>query len=150
MLIAELTEIFLYITAKTGELVSRHVSRPDLTGKADFASVYAHSPEEFDRFTQDLKANGEICLARPTGDYYWLNESLQSDIGLIRRCRIRKPDNMHPERGYCDFETVDFPAFKLAYLNKPGFILISKTIEEMMELKDANFPVRAYFPNTEF
>lgn len=69
----------------------------------------------------------------------------------VRHCRIRTFDVEHKERGYCDFEVVNYDKFKNTFLQKPMFTLVNNQHGiEMVELRDPKFNVRVYFPNVKF
>ncbi|MCX6730700.1 MAG: hypothetical protein NTZ55_02540 [Candidatus Roizmanbacteria bacterium] len=151
MLSKKIVDIFNTITVTTGKIVAAHIDKKYLTGKVDFVSIYAKSLQEFEEFSQEIAANGTIADPQPKGSYYWLKEPLQTTIGTIRRCRVRKFDMTHPERGYNDFEVVDFKAFKLRYMNSPYFSLVDNHNGiEMLEFRNPQYDVRVYFPNTRF
>ncbi|MCR4264284.1 MAG: hypothetical protein NUV98_06220 [Candidatus Roizmanbacteria bacterium] len=149
MLSKELQNTYQAIVNKTAQMVYSHIDRSDLTGVIDYASIYAQSREEFAVITKELQANGSVAIERPTGSYYVLNQALETPGGAIRHCRVRLFDADHPERGYADFETTNYAAFKEKYLPRPHFSLLAKD-EEMIELRDPNFNVRAYFPSGSF
>ena len=130
-------------------MVHANTDRTDVTGIIDYTSIYAQSREEFAGIIKELQANGSVAIERPTGSYYVLNQVLETPSGAIRHCRVRLFDAEHPERGYADFETTDYAAFKEKYLSRPHFSLLAKD-EEMIELRDPNFNVRAYFPSRSF
>ncbi len=150
MLNKELIEIFNQITEEVGILVSQFVEQADLTGKSDFGSIYSKNEEEFDKFTRQLKDNGSPADIQETGTYYWLNEPLETSLGIIRRCRIRIPDGSYKERGYVDFEVKNYQDFKNKYLKRSNFKQIDNPKVEMIELKSPEFNVRAYFPDVRF
>lgn len=146
MISDELIALFTDITNQTAKMVNDNVSKEDLTGEVDYASVYAQSLEEFERFTKELQANGHPFDSQPTGSYYWLNKPLQTKVGVIKRARIRIPDQDHPERGYNDFQVTNFDAFKKKYVDNQKFSIIGNFAgEEMVELRDPKFNVRTYF-----
>lgn len=146
MLSQKLINLYKYITNETGKMVGENIDKEDLTGDIDYASVYAASQEEFDEYTKDLKANGHPFDNQPTGSYYWLDQPLQASIGQIKRCRIRIPDKEHLERGYNDFQVKNYEEFKKKYLDRPNFSIIGNFAgDEMVELRDPKFNVRAYF-----
>jgi hypothetical protein len=138
------------VTTTTGKMIASFVDKEDLTGKVDFASIYARSSEEFNLLTKELQRNGSIAKVLPTGSYYWLKVPLQTKLGIVRRCRVRAFDEQHLERGYNDFDVVAYAAFKDKYLRKPNFMLLNKPKVEMIELRVPTYNIRAYFPNVRF
>lgn len=149
MLSEQLCTTYRHIASEAMRMVSFHVDKGDLAEGIDYASIYAQSPEEFDRITEELKNNGNVTLERLSGGYYRLHEPLKVSNITVHHCRVRVFDNEHPERGYIDFEVKDFKQFKNKYLSRPNFSLLSSG-EEMVELRDPKFCVRAYFPSGNF
>lgn len=60
--------------------------------------------------------------------------------------KVRKPDKTRLQRGDGDFNT-DYEMFKRKYLDNKNFTLIKRVGSEMIELKDNQFDVLAYFSN---
>lgn len=149
MLSDQLRNKYGFIASEAQKMVSKNVDKKDLARGIDYASIYANSPEEFDEVTRELTDHGKVALERPSGDYYRLNEPLKVANLLIEHCRIRVFDTEHPEVGYIDFEVKNFEDFKSKYLSRPYFSLLT-TGEEMVELRDPKFKVRAYFPSGSF
>ncbi len=149
MLSKQLHNKYHDIVSETIEMVSAHVDHEDLGKSIDYASIYAQSPEEFERVDAELKNNGTVAIESEEGNYYKLYEPLKISNTEILHCRIRAFDNEHPEVGYVDFEVKDYEQFKEKYLSKPYFSLLSSG-EEMIELKDPSFSVRAYFLSGDF
>lgn len=146
MLSEQLRTTYRHIASEAIRMVSSHVDKDDLAEGIDYASIYAQSQEEFNKITEELKNNGKVALERSSGDYYRLYEPLKVSDITVHHCRVRIFDNEHPERGYIDFEVKDFKQFKDKYLSRPNFSLLSSS-EEMVELRDPKFAVRAYFPS---
>jgi len=149
MLSEQLCTTFSNITSEAIKMVAANVEKEDLANSIDYASIYARSPEEFGRITRELKNNGDVALQRSSGDYYKLYEPLRVADIAIHHCRVRVFDTGHPEKGYIDFEVKDYKQFKDKYLSRPCFSLLTSG-EEMIELRDPEFTVRAYFPSGSF
>ena len=149
MLSQQLKNTFIDIVIETVRMVASHVDKSDLAKGINYASIYAQSPEEFDKISHELMNNGKVVLKRSSGDYYQLEEPLSTPVTKISYCRVRMFDNEHPERGYVDFEVKNYQSFKDKYLARPYFSLINSG-EEMIKLKDPKFKVRAYFPSGPF
>lgn len=149
MLDGEIASIYGAIVKEAREMVSQTVSDQDLTGSVNYASIYAQSSDESDRFSEELGQNGEVADAQPTGSYFLLKKPLTTTVGNITICRVRKSDTEHRERGYVDFEAVDYEAFKENYLPRPYFSLIQNVHGiELVELRVLGHNVRAYFPDS--
>lgn len=149
MLSAKLRNTFSDIVTQAIEMVEAHVSKSDLGTGIDFASIYAQSIDEFIKITHELKQNGVVVLERSSGDYYKLDEPLDFASASISCCRVRKYDSEHSEMGYLDFEALNYLSFKAKYLSKPYFTLVNFG-EEMLELRNPKFRIRAYFPSGDF
>ena len=149
MLSKKLLNLYQEIVSQTSQMVNTHVDTTDITGLVDYASIYAQSPEEFEIITKELQNNGSVAIEQPSGNYYSLTDPLETSQGTIKYCRVRKYDTDHPERGYADFEVVDYPIFKEKYLSEQYFSLLDRE-EEMIELRDPKFNVRAYFLSGQF
>lgn len=149
MLSEQLQNKYGYIASVAQKMVSENVDEHDLAGGINYASIYANSSAEFSEITRELINNGKVALERSSGDYYKLSEPLQVANLSIKHCRVRIFDTEHPELGYIDFEVKDFKNFKSKYLSRPYFSLLTSG-EEMLELRDPKFNVRAYFPSGNF
>lgn len=149
MLSEQLRNKYNDIVSKSIEMVSSNIDSEDLGKGIDYVSIYAQSNEEFKRIEEELKNNGIVAIESKEGNYYKLKEPLKISNVEIYHCRIRVFDDEHPEVGYVDFEVRDYNQFKEKYLSRPHFSLLSSG-EEMLELKDPDFSVRAYFPSGNF
>ena len=149
MLSEQLQKRFVDIVADAVKMVTSHVDNNDLATGIDYASIYAQSPEDFSQISQELKNNGTVALERTSGNYYKLKRPLNTLEATILHCRVRAFDKEHPEQGYVDFEVKDYKQFKNKYLSRQSFSLLTSG-EEMVELRDSKFTVRAYFPSSDF
>jgi hypothetical protein len=112
-----------------------YVDAQDLGTRVNYASVYAQSLAEYHTLTQKCAVAGVIALQRASGDYYLLDKPLHISGLYITHCCVRKHDKMHHERGYVDFEVKDHDHFKIAYMGRSYFSLVTTGIE-MLELRD--------------
>lgn len=147
MLSNELFTIFNQIINESHEMVTAFVDKEDLTGKFDYASIYAQSKDEFGWVDEELRANGTTTDVWGKGHYYLLNEPIETSFGVVRKCTVWQFDPETKERGYLDFEVSNYKSFKGKYISKPNFELISLPHVELVELKAPNYTVRAYFPD---
>jgi hypothetical protein len=145
MLSTQLTSTLREIVSEVADMVAANVDEADLTGRIDYASIYSRTSEEFDQITEELKENGTVVIEKLSGSYYKLHEPLDTPAGIIKCCRVRRHDEKHIEKGYADFEVKNYSKFKSEYLHKPHFTLLEDSGEEMIELRDQLYPVRAYF-----
>jgi len=147
MLSKNLLKTYQQIINNAKEMVSKNVDDSDLTGNINYAAIFAHSLNEFEKISSELEKNGKVSDKQPTGDYYLLDTPMKTDFGNIKNCRVRKPDNDHPQVGYVDFEVTDYNDFKSKYVKKPGFKIINNVHGiELVELWDKNYSVKAFFP----
>ncbi len=147
MLTNTLLAIYNQIANDAHEMVTTYVDKADLTGKVNYASIFAHSQEEFVRFTKEIEANGAVYDVQSTGNYYLLNKPFTTRAGTVSICRVRTFDTDHAERGYLDFEVVNYKKFKTKYLQQPHFLLMKLPHVEIVELRVPGYNVRAYFPD---
>lgn len=145
----EFNNLLSQILTEAIELVESHVHKNDLTGRVDYVSIYAHSNAEYVTIRNKLLILGTVAIVNETGDYYKLTKPPLINNQPLRFCRVRKPDSEHPELGYADFEVVDYNSFKTKYLTRKYFSLLT-TGEEMIELRDSQRNVRAYFISGDF
>lgn len=149
MLNNKIFSIYNKIIEEAYEMVVKNVEVKDLTGRINYASIYAASSEEFTLLSDELEANGEVSDVQPTGNYFLLKEPFQTRFGEITVCRVRKPDAEHRERGYVDFEAILYKNFITKYLGRQYFSLIENVHGiEIIELRDPEYNVRAYFPSS--
>lgn len=149
MLSNNLQKTFESIVTEAVKMVASNIDNHYLTGRFNYASIYAQSDDEYNQISKELSENGDIELERESGNYFKLHNPLLMMNNKITVCRIRKFDKDHPERGYLDFEVNDYAKFKEKYVTNANFSLLNEG-EEMLELKDQRFNVRAYFPSGEF
>lgn len=147
MLRSTILSIFTQIASDAQKMVQAHVDQKDLTGKINYTTIYARSQEEFIHFNDEIMRNGTIFDKQSTGNYYLLHEPFETTAGQVTICRTRMFDAHYTERGYLDFEVIDYSAFKTKYLQKSGFSLLRLPHVELVELRDSRYDVRAYFPD---
>ena len=146
---SNLQKTFDTIVSRTKEMVQKHVDRKDLTGTLDYMSIYSQTENQYKTILSQINDLGTVGIKNTTGNYIELNKPITIGNQTRYYCRVRKPDNDHLELGYADFEVVNYSNFKEKYLNRKNFSLLTKG-EEMIELKDPEFNVRAYFLSGEF
>lgn len=149
MLTKELIQTYEDIIFRTLKIVQQNIESNDLTGRVNFASIYARSDHEYMLYNKNLSQNGFVFDKQNSGIYYKLNTPLKIKNKIITICRVRKNDSEHTERGYCDFETKNYFEFRKKYANRKNFsVLKNQHGIEMIELRVPNSDVRVYFPNT--
>lgn len=113
----------------------------------DYICIFSQSEDEYHQLDTLVKQLGDPVDPTPTGMVYKLTQPFKTPAGLVYLLKIRIYDGTKPQRGDCDFRVDNYPRFKQKYLDKLGFNLIERAGFEMIELKDPNFDVLAYFPN---
>lgn len=145
----EITQIYYSIVSTCISLVEQKIDGVDLTGNVNFATIFAQSKAEFEKYNKILSENSTVFDPQITGTYYRLNTPLVFAGKSISICRVRKPDEDHLELGYCDFEVKDFAAFARKYSQREHFRMLNNQHGiEMVGLQIPNSNVRIYFPNT--
>jgi len=132
------------IVAEANRMRNKHSQH--FTGHVGYCAIFAQSHEEYIALDSAAKSLGKIAQDTPTG-FTYLVPGIETDAGLLRILKIRKPDVTRKERGDADFSLLDYQAFKDDVIGKQGFSLIVRPKTEMIELIDSDFNVRAYFSN---
>lgn len=132
------------IVAEANRMRLKHA--PNYSGKVGYCCVFSQSESEYAELGLAIKVFGRVAQDTPTG-FTYLISGIQTDAGLLRILKIRKPDPTRKERGDADFSLEDYAAFKEFAVARSGFSLITRPKTEMIELIDPQFRVRAYFSN---
>jgi len=113
------------------------------SAKVNYAAIFCKDNEEYKNFLKYANKLGKIIKDTPRGPIYLIK--LNTDSGILRLLKIRKPDISRRERGDADFTVDDYHQFKDKYIGQYGFSLIERDDFEMIELKNLNSNVRVYF-----
>jgi hypothetical protein len=124
----------------------RDAKTSEYQAPVNYACVFSQSEEEYETFLTVAKQIGKVVQETAMGPVFYV-EPLDTIAGNLRIVKIRKPDPKRIEWGDADFTVANYPAFKKAYLNKPGFKLIERPYMEMIELAAPKFSALAYFSN---
>ena len=116
-----------------------------IQASVNYACVFCQTEQEFNNFNKQAQKLGKVMKQTETGPIYLLNKTIETEAGLLKLLKIRKPDPTRPERGDADFTVDDYQNFKKKYLNKPNFKLIVRQDFEMIELYIKGANVRVYF-----
>lgn len=141
-------ELFEGVYRNTKKLVDQYIDAEDLETDADYLCIFPKDQDEYLELKQKAEHLGENVQASSTGNWIWLREPVQTKYGWIRMIRIHTVDSQKPWRGYADFGTPHYSRFKTKYLSRPGFSKIIHPDFEMIELKDKNYDVLVYIPDT--
>lgn len=109
-----------------------------------YCCIFCHSDEEYNAIDGIVRSFGKVAQDTPTGFTYVIPE-IQTVAGGLRILKVRKPDPTRLEKGDADFSLSDYKSFKEVNLGREGFKLIERPNNEMIELMDGAYNVRAYF-----
>jgi len=112
--------------------------------QVNYACVFSQNDKEYQEFYQLASDIGQIVKQTDTGDLFKIS-GLDTVAGHLRLLKIRRPDNLRPERGDADFTVLNYGNFKNENVQRPGFKLIQRPNIEMIELSDPLFNVLTYF-----
>ena len=132
------------IVKKATALKNKHADEID--APVNYACIFSQSKEEYANLIDVTQKIGRIVKETPTGPLFHI-EPLQTVSGVLKLLKIRIPDPTRPELGDADFTVSNFPEFEKRHLSKMGFKLIKRKNFVMVELKDPEFDVLAYFSN---
>ena len=138
----EFEKLIQDIAAQTKDLKDKHTTAKG--APVSYVAIFCQSTTEEAEFLAHAKELGEVIEQTLTGPVF-LIKPIRTVAGPLKLLKIRQPDPNRPERGDADFKVADYPNFRKAYLGQPGFILIEREKFEMIELKDKDFNVLAYF-----
>lgn len=138
----DLQKIIDYLVKKTVEVKNKHTEEKNL--EIDYVCIFSHSDNEYQDLLKLAAEIGTIADQTPTGPVFKFNSPPETKAGKPKVLKIRIPDSSRPQRGDCDFNT-NYPEFKSKYLHKPRFSLIVRPNFEMLELKDPEYDILAYF-----
>lgn len=137
-----LIELVQAIVTKAQALKNRHTT--EVNAPVNYACIFAQSDEEYEELNKAAQTIGQVVKKMSSGLLYHITD-LATTAGTLRILKIRVPDPTRPETGDADFTVDNYPTFKQTHLSQPGFKLITRPEMEMLELMEANCPVRAYF-----
>ncbi|MFZ3077867.1 MAG: hypothetical protein WA139_05395 [Candidatus Aenigmatarchaeota archaeon] len=125
-------------------LKNKHTN--EKSAPVNYACIFSQNMEEYETLLEAARKIGTVMKETPTGLLFHIRP-MNTVSGKLKLLKIRLPDSTRPERGDADFTVSDYSDFKKKYLPKKGFRLIKREDFEMIELKDSEFGVRAYFSN---
>jgi len=140
----DLQELIRKIVSQAEILKNNHTLEKDAL--VNYACVFSQSREEYKTLLEVANLLGKVIKETPTGLLFYI-KTIDTSAGPLKLLKIRISDPTRPERGDADFTINNYSSFKNKYLSLPGFKLIKRDNMEMIELKDFNFNVRAYFSN---
>ncbi|MFA6271567.1 MAG: hypothetical protein WC693_00470 [Patescibacteria group bacterium] len=142
-------KIIRYIIERGIEAVNANTDEFPVT--IDYLSVFAKDEAEYQdmiEYTRELGRSTDSKMSK-TGKTILLKSPIETEAGLLKVIKIRKPDATRPQRGAPDFKVGDYQEFKNKYLMANGnFTLMLRADYEMIELKGVD--VLVYFPSKLF
>lgn len=142
MTLDDLRNLVKEIVKQAKTLSSAQTNQGD--APVNYACVFTHSQSEYEDMLALARQLGRVAHETRMGPVFQVSP-IPTAAGSLQLLKIRRPDPDRPERGDADFTVSDYPAFKEAYLEKPGFSLIERENMEMIELIDPSFDVRVYY-----
>jgi len=91
--------------AEANRMRQKHAQH--FTGHVGYCCIFAQSPEEYNTLDSAAKTLGRIAQDTPTG-FTYLVPGIDTDAGLLRILKIRKPDVTRKERGDADFSLLNY------------------------------------------
>ena len=138
---SDLYKTIEYIANKCNDLKDKYIDE-DL--KIDYVCIFSQSQEEYEKLLDAAHNIGSIVDETSTGPVFKFNNLRKTIIGSPKVLKIRIPEKTRTERGDVDFIT-DYENFKNKYFDNNRFKLIKRERFEMLELKDPEFNIIAYF-----
>lgn len=138
----EIIETVDYIVNESVKLKNKYVQEGFQA--ADYVCIFSRTENEYAELVKAAETLGKIVDDTPTGPVFAFAVRPRTVAGQPKVLKIRKPDETRPQRGDADFNT-DYEKFKSKYLDNKRFTLIVRKKSEMIELKDGDFDVLAYF-----
>jgi hypothetical protein len=142
----DLAKIINYLIGRGLETIKNNTEGVEVV--IDYVAIFAKNDEEFNRLNSFAKTLGkEVDMeSAKTGHTYELFEPLQTSVGLLKLVKIRKPDQVRPQRGAPDFKVKNYQEFKNKYIRSSGnFTLMLRKDYEMIEIKGID--VYVYIPD---
>ena len=122
----------------------KNIHTDEINAPVNYACIFSQNQKEYLDLLSISDEVFKLIEKMPNGSLYEI-ASLNTCAGVLRVLKIRQTDITRPERGDADFTVQNYDSFKNMYLNKSGFSIIDRPGQEMIELVDSKFNVRAYF-----
>ena len=142
MTTGNLTTKIQNIVKQAKELKDKHTDQ--YNAPVNYVCIFCQSEVESEELSKLAQKIGKIIKQTYSGPLF-LIEPVETATGKVSLLKIRRPDPTRPQQGDADFTVKDYQSFKEKYLKPPNFSLIKRSGFEMIELKDPDFDVLAYF-----
>jgi hypothetical protein len=138
----EFYKVVNYIVDESIKLKNKYTS--EINVPIEFACIFSKDDNEYRDFTETIIEIGKVVQDTPTGSTYLLINPIETQAGILKLVKIRKPDPSRKERGDTDFNT-NYSVFKKKYQDNPLFELIKRDDFEMLRLSDPKFDIMVCF-----
>jgi polyhydroxyalkanoate synthesis regulator phasin len=138
----ELLTLVQDIVKNAERLKNKHIKNDK--SPVNYACIFSQSDTEYSELLLLSRKIGKVVEQMSSGILFQI-PPLVTSAGKLQLLKIRVPDATRPERGDADFSLPNYPEFKKSHLSKKGYKLITREKFEMIELKDTEFDVLAYF-----
>jgi hypothetical protein len=139
---ADLEKLVKKIAAESEKLKNKIIGAHKT--RLDYVCIFTQTLPQYEQFEVIISKIGRIVDSTPMGNVYEI-PPIETDAGIVRILKNRKPAATHPELGNCDFGLDDYNAFKRENLGKDGFSLMERPDAEMIEYMEKGGVVRIYF-----
>ena len=139
---ADVAELVKKIAAESETMKNKIIG----THKAElcYTCIFAQTMPQYGQLESVISEIGRVVDNTPAGNVYEL-PPIETEAGVVRILKNRKPDLTRSEFGDCDFGLDDYTGFKRENLGEKGFSLIKRTDSEMIEYMEKGGAVRIYF-----
>ncbi len=91
----------------------------------EFVSLFAQSPEEYDRFREELLIEGSFFAESKTGIFIQFENPINTALGGVDLVKVRKPSADRQDLGNVNYYADDFQVFLSKYSNSDYFSVSS-------------------------
>jgi len=111
----ELEKIIFYLVKQGLMTLERFTDEKN--GVIDYVAIFAKDENEFNDLLSVAETVGQEIdrETAKTGKTFLLNKPLDTTAGVLSLIKIRKPDDIRPQRGAPDFKIPDYQQFKNRY-----------------------------------
>ncbi|PIN81327.1 hypothetical protein COV13_01655 [Candidatus Woesearchaeota archaeon CG10_big_fil_rev_8_21_14_0_10_32_9] len=142
MNLEEFKNLIKYVVKNARFLKDKYTNQKD--APVSYAAIFCQNDQEYEKFSKLVNLIGTPINNTQSG-YDYKIEPIETISGPLKILKVRKPDKTRLERGDADFNVDNYEKFKKKHLNLPGFKLIIRPDDEMIELMETGADVRVYF-----
>jgi hypothetical protein len=130
------------ICIESQKLKSKYIKENNLV--ADWVCIFSQDDMQYSDLLTQASRIGKQIEGTDSGLVFKLTAKINTQLGIPKVLKIRRPDITRPELGDVDL-TTDYNKFKKKYMTNDHFKLIVREKFEMIELMDSGFNTRLYF-----